>query len=202
MASTQTTTPSTLPASLPASFPTSFPTLASSLPLWTRFKNERMGNFRPIGEFLDRNRLSKPNGVGEITQRLSYNLTYFQSNYILVVLGLLIYCLITNFWLLFTIIFLIVGLNFIRKLPPDQPYVFQQYVITQKQLYTWLFGISIPLLWISSAGSAIFWIIGASATLVLGHASLLEPGVDNGFVEEQGGEFVEMGMGVEVLGGG
>ncbi|CAG8712961.1 1442_t:CDS:2, partial [Ambispora leptoticha] len=151
MAATSQTTPLTLPAS--------FPTLPSSLPMLTQFKNERLGNLRPVGEFFDRNRISKPNGMAAITQRLSYNLTYFQSNYILIVLGLLLYCLITNFWLLFTILFLIFGLNFIRKLPPDQPYVFQQYVITQKQLYTWLFGISIPLLWISSAGSAIFWII-------------------------------------------
>jgi hypothetical protein len=73
------------------------------------------------------------------------------------------------------------GLNFIRKLPPDQPLVFGQYVLTQKQLYSGLIIISIPLLWISSLGSTIFWIVGASATMILGHAALLEPGVDSGF---------------------
>jgi len=119
--------------------------------------------------------------MGAITQRLSYNLTHFQSNYIIIVLGLLLYCLITNLWLMFTIILLIFGLNYIRKLPPNEPFVFHQYVITQKQLYTGLIGISVPLLWISSAGSVIFWIVGASATLVLGHAAFLEPGVEEGF---------------------
>ncbi|CAG8734024.1 16555_t:CDS:2 [Acaulospora morrowiae] len=48
-------------------------------------------------------------------------------------------------------------------------------------MYTGLFGVSIPLLWISSAGSTIFWIVGASATLVLCHAAFLEPGVEGGF---------------------
>ncbi|CAI2165075.1 18693_t:CDS:2 [Funneliformis geosporum] len=88
---------------------------------------------RPFNEFFDKERISKPKGMG--------------------------------------------GLNFIRKL--EEPFVFQQYVLTQKQLYTGLIVISIPLLWISSAGSTIFWIVGASATMVLGHASFLEPGVDN-----------------------
>jgi len=84
-----------------------------------------------------------------------------------------------NPWLFLTIVVLIVGLNFVRKL--EEPFVFQQYVLTQKQLYTGLIVVSIPLLWISSVGSTIFWIVGASATLVLGHASLLESGVDSGF---------------------
>ncbi|CAG8580208.1 16265_t:CDS:2 [Dentiscutata erythropus] len=113
--------------------------------------------------------------MGDIAHRLSYNLTYFQSNYIIVVIG------ITNLWLLITILFLLGGLNYIRKLPPNEGLVIHDRTITQKQLYTGLFGISVPLLWISSAGSTIFWIIGASATLVIGHAALLEPGVEGGF---------------------
>ncbi|KAG9299937.1 hypothetical protein G9A89_009665 [Geosiphon pyriformis] len=181
MTSTQTTTP----LNIPASFPSSLPISAERLSVLTRFKNERLGNLRPVGEFFDKNRLSKPNGIAAITQRLSYNLTYFQSNYILIVMGLLIYCLITNLYLLFTIIFLMFGLSFITKLPPDEPLVFQHYVITQKQLYTAFFGIAIILLWISSAGSAIFWIVGASATLVVGHACLLETDVGSGFVSDK-----------------
>nr|CAG8491836.1 8340_t:CDS:2 [Entrophospora candida]CAG8567221.1 8672_t:CDS:2 [Entrophospora candida] len=146
--------------SLPASFPDSLPISQERLSLLNRFKNERLGKLRPISEFFDRTRISKPNGMGDITQRLSYNLTHFQSNYIIIMLGLLVYCL---------------------KLNPDEPFVFQNQVITQKQLYVGLIGFSIPLLFISSAGSAIFWIVGASATLILGHAVFLEPGIEGGF---------------------
>ncbi|CAG8561459.1 6317_t:CDS:2 [Diversispora eburnea] len=76
------------------------------------------------------------------------------------------------------------GLNFIRKLPPNEPFVFHEYVITQKKMYTVLFCISIPLLWISSAGSTIFWIVGASATLVLGHAALFKPDINESFTSD------------------
>ncbi|GBC03303.1 hypothetical protein RclHR1_05060006 [Rhizophagus clarus] len=164
--------------SMPASFSESLPISPERI---SRFRSERLGNIRPFNEFFDKDRFSKPKGMGDIAQRFSYNLTHFQSNYIVIILGLLIYCLIKNLYLLLTIGFIMFGLNFIRKLPPDQPLVFGQYVLTQKQLYSGLIIISIPLLWISSAGSTVFWIVGASATLILGHAALLEPGVDSGF---------------------
>ncbi|CAG8750326.1 9916_t:CDS:2, partial [Acaulospora morrowiae] len=89
----------------------SLPISQERLSLLNRYK----GSIRPFNEFFDRTRFSKPNGMGSVAQRLSYNLTHFQSNYILVVLGLLIYCLITNFWLLLTILLLIFGLHYIRK---------------------------------------------------------------------------------------
>ncbi|KAI9146461.1 hypothetical protein BKA69DRAFT_1044814 [Paraphysoderma sedebokerense] len=53
--------------------------------------------------------------------------------------------------------------------------------LTQKQMYGYLVVISIPLLWFSSAGSAVFWIIGASAIIILSHAALLEPPVERAF---------------------
>lgn len=49
--------------------------------------------------------------------------------------------------------------------------------MTQKSLYTGLFVIGIPLLWLAAPLSTIFWIVGASSVLILGHASMLEPGV-------------------------
>ena len=33
--------------------------------------------------------------------------------------------------------------------------------------------ITIPLLWFSSAGSAVFWVIGASLVVIMGHSMLL-----------------------------
>jgi PRA1 family protein 1 len=83
-----------------------------------------------------------------------------------------------------TIVFIMLGLNFIRKIPPDEPLVIHDYILTQKQLYSGLIAVSIPLLWISSAGSTIFWIVGASAITVLGHAAFLEPSVETGFTDQ------------------
>lgn len=49
--------------------------------------------------------------------------------------------------------------------------------VTQKSLYTGLFVIGIPMLYFGAPLSTVFWVVGASSVLVLGHASMLEPGV-------------------------
>lgn len=64
---------------------------------------------------------------------------------------------------------------------------FGEHTITQKHLYTGLFVIGIPLLWYASPIGTIFWIIGASAVLILGHASLMEPGVESDYASIDGG---------------
>lgn len=51
--------------------------------------------------------------------------------------------------------------------------------MTQKSLYTGLFVIGIPLLWFSSPLGTFFWLVGASSFLILGHASLMEPGIES-----------------------
>ena len=52
-------------------------------------------------------------------------------------------------------------------------------LITQKTLYTALFVIGIPLLWWSSPLSTFFWLVGASGVLILGHACIMEPGIES-----------------------
>ncbi|OZJ06146.1 hypothetical protein BZG36_00969 [Bifiguratus adelaidae] len=146
----------------------------------SKFREERLGNLRPVSEFVDRNRLSKPNGFQDVARRWSYNLRYFQSNYFLIILALLVYVLITNAWLLLTVVFIMLALRFISSLG-DEPLAIGGSVVTSKQLYAALIGASIVLLWISSAGSAVFWVIGAAAFVVLGHAAILEPGVEGDF---------------------
>lgn len=58
-----------------------------------------------------------------------------------------------------------------------------EHVVTQKSLYTGLFVIGIPLLWFSSPLSTIFWIVGASGLLIVGHASLMEPGIESEYAQ-------------------
>jgi hypothetical protein len=63
---------------------------------------------------------------------------------------------------------------------------FGEHTVTQKHLYLGLFVIGLPLLWLASPISTIFWIIGASAVLVLGHACLMEPGVESEYAAIDG----------------
>ncbi|KAL1920600.1 uncharacterized protein VTP21DRAFT_977 [Calcarisporiella thermophila] len=148
-----------------------------------RIRDEHFVNLRPMGEMFDKNRISKPNNFQEVTQRWNANLPYFKANYLLLVLGLIIYVIITNLWLLFTLIFLLLGFAFVSTRPANEPIMLGTYPVTHKQLYAGLVGLGIPLLWISGAGSAAFWLIGASGVIVLGHAALLEPGVEGEFTQ-------------------
>ena len=57
--------------------------------------------------------------------------------------------------------------------------------ITQKHLYTGLFVIGLPLLYIASPISTFFWLVGASGFLILSHACMLEPGVESEYATIQ-----------------
>ncbi|KAI1408740.1 PRA1 family protein-domain-containing protein [Hypoxylon sp. FL1857] len=78
--------------------------------------SSRFANMRPVSEFLDVKRLSKPENFGEVQSRVNYNLGTFSSNYALVFVLLSIYALITNPLLLFDIILLVGGLWLLGRL--------------------------------------------------------------------------------------
>jgi hypothetical protein len=70
------------------------------------------------------------------------------------------------------------------------------HIVTQKSLYTALFVIGklrckiirrrsayrcpkgIPMLWLAAPLSTFFWLVGSSSMLIMGHASLMEPGLE------------------------
>uniref|UniRef100_A0A4W3HM22 PRA1 family protein n=1 Tax=Callorhinchus milii TaxID=7868 RepID=A0A4W3HM22_CALMI len=47
---------------------------------------------RPWGSFLDQKRFSRPQSVAELCRRAVSNVEHFQSNYVFVFLGLIVYC--------------------------------------------------------------------------------------------------------------
>lgn len=48
---------------------------------------------QPWAEFFNVKKISRPQGAGGATRRVFYNIKYFQSNYLFVFLGLIIYCM-------------------------------------------------------------------------------------------------------------
>ncbi|KAI1794107.1 prenylated rab acceptor PRA1 [Ganoderma leucocontextum] len=147
-------------------------------------RETRFSALRAPTEFFDFNRVSRPADLNQATHRISYNTRYFSGNYGLIVALLAVYALLTNVLLIFAVLFLVGGFAAINRFAPD-PIQVGEHVITQKSLYTGLFVIGIPLLWISSPFSTFFWLVGASAILIVGHAMIMEPGIESEYAQVQ-----------------
>ncbi|KAK9851435.1 Prenylated rab acceptor PRA1 [Penicillium brevicompactum] len=145
--------------------------------------SSRFANLRPVSEFLDVKRVSKPANFAEAQSRVNYNLSYFSSNYAVVFVMLSIYCLLTNLTLLFDMIFIGGGLYGIGMLQGrDLDLGFARF--TTSQLYTGLLVIGIPVgIWASPFATGL-WLIGATGVTVFGHAALLDKPIENAFSEE------------------
>lgn len=78
--------------------------------------SERFANLRPITEFLDVRRISKPANFSEIQSRVSYNIAQYSSNYGVIFLLIALYTLLTN-WLLLFVVALVVGGMFGERVP-------------------------------------------------------------------------------------
>jgi len=148
------------------------------------FRETRLSALRSPTEFFDYQRISRPADLNQATSRISYNTRYFSGNYGIIVAALVIYALISNYTLLFAIVFLVGGFAAINRFAPD-PIQVGDHVVTQKTLYTGLFVIGIPLLLYASPFSTFFWLVGASAIVILGHASFIEPGIESEYATVQ-----------------
>ena len=143
----------------------------------------RFSNMKPISEFFDYKRISKPENFAEAQSRVNFNLSYFSSNYAGVFAMLSIYALLTNWALLFDIFFVIGGLFIIGRLE-GRDLEIGTFRATTSQLYTGLLCIAIPLGFWASPISTILWLVGASGLSILGHAAMLEKPIDEAFSGE------------------
>lgn len=164
--------------------------LTSRLNLGDRFSGmrstsltQRFSNLRPLSEFFDVKRFSKPANLAETQSRVNYNLGHFSSNYLVVFLMLTIYSLLTNMWLLFDIIFVFAGTWLISKLDGRDLEIGSQRFSTS-QLYTGMYIIAVPVALFASPFSTLLWLIGASGVTILGHAALLDKPIDEAFSGE------------------
>lgn len=145
--------------------------------------SSRFANMRPVREFFDFKRLSKPENFGEVQSRVTYNLGTFSSNYVLVFVLLSIYALITNTLLLFDVVLLIGGLWILGRLN-GQDLVIGTFQATSSQLYTGLMVTCGLLFLIASPFSTVLWLIGASGVVIFGHAAFMDKPIDEAFSGE------------------
>jgi PRA1 family protein 1 len=143
----------------------------------------RFSNLRPLSEFFDLKRLSKPANFSEVQSRVNYNLGHFSSNYAVVFVMLSIYSLLSNPILLFVIFLVVGGMWGIGKLE-GRDLDIGVIRATTSQLYTALLVVAIPLGFIASPFQTILWLIGASGVTILGHASFMDKPIDEAFSGE------------------
>ncbi|KAI0003185.1 PRA1 family protein-domain-containing protein [Xylariaceae sp. FL0662B] len=120
--------------------------------------SSRFANLKPIGEFLDFKRLSKPANFSEVQSRVNYNLGTFSSNYALVFVLLSVYALITNPLLLFDIVLLVGGMWLLARLD-GQDLTIGTFHATSSQLYTGLLVTCGLIFLIASPFATVLWLI-------------------------------------------
>lgn len=125
---------------------------------------------RPWREFLRSDKFKIPSGPGVVGRRLYGNLTGFQANYLCIFLVLAAYCLITTPLLLLAVAASIGFVYFLRARSQEGRLVVGGKEISPTMQYGAGIGISLSLLYISGAGAALFWTIGATVVVVLAHA--------------------------------
>jgi hypothetical protein len=143
----------------------------------------RFSNIRPLNEFFDFKRISKPANFSEVQSRAGYNLSYFASNYAVLFVVLSIYSLLSNMLLLFVIALVVGGMWGIGKLA-GRDLEIGPIKASPSQLYTTLLCVAVPLGIFASPISTVLWLIGASGATILGHASFMEKPIENAFSEE------------------
>lgn len=88
----------------------------------------------------------------------------------------------TNAWLFLTVLFIIGGFYGISRM--EGPVNFGGSSFTPSSLYAIYAFVSLILLFISGATGALFWVIGAAALVILGHAAIIEPGIEEEFAAD------------------
>ncbi|XP_070549009.1 prenylated Rab acceptor protein 1-like isoform X2 [Ptychodera flava] len=130
------------PYPYPATYTMALNVSSSSAKEWVQKQRDKL---QPWQEFLNTSKVSKPRSAAGLTKRITQNLEKFQSNYLLVSIGLFIYCIITSPLLLIACAFLVGGCYFIQARQSAGKVVLLGRELTVGQQYLAVGLISIPM---------------------------------------------------------
>nr|CAB3265386.1 prenylated Rab acceptor protein 1-like [Phallusia mammillata] len=134
--------------------------------------NKRRQTIQPWSEFINTTKFRKPTSAANLSKRAVKNIQHYQTNYIFVFTGLIVYCIITSPLLLIAIgVFL--GACYIIHVKNEQQNIkVFGHEFSHAQQYAIAAAFSFPLFFIAGAGAAVFWVLGVSLVLIAIHASL------------------------------
>ncbi|ODV86314.1 hypothetical protein CANARDRAFT_133206 [[Candida] arabinofermentans NRRL YB-2248] len=144
----------------------------------------RVKSLKKPQDFFDHRRISKPNNFFEVQQRVLFNLSYFSSNYLLIVGFISLYCILTNLPLLFLISFDVLSFYAIQKVFQNSDEINLKFFVLQKNsIYTTIILINLPILLFASPITTLIWLTSLSAIIVLCHAAFLEKPIEAAYAE-------------------
>merc|ERR1719347_1850205 len=142
-----------------------------SQPALKEWFGKRRANIRPLGQFFNTSNFQVPPSAGRLTKRLYKNVEYFQSNYVMVFIVLVLYCLLTS-PLLLIVIAASGGAAYIAALKnAERKLSIAGHEVSLAQQYGLIGVCSIPFFLLAGAGGVVFWVLGASLFFITGHAA-------------------------------
>ncbi|KAG8439623.1 hypothetical protein GDO86_005706 [Hymenochirus boettgeri] len=136
--------------------------------------NRRRSHIRPWSNFVDQRRFSRPPNFGELCKRVTGNVEHFQSNYIFIFLGLILYCIITSPMLLIALSVFFGACYIIYLRTQQSKMVLFGRELSMANQYGLAGAVSFPFFWLAGAGAAVFWVLGATLAVIGSHASFHE----------------------------
>merc|ERR1739842_29259 len=140
--------------------------LSVAQPLVREWLAKRRANLRPVGTFFNTANFQLPPSAGRLSKRLVKNVDYFQSNYVLVFLILVLYCLISSPLLLIVIAGAGGAAYFATVKNETRKIAIAGHEVTLAQQYA-----AIPFFLLAGAGGVVFWVLGASLFFITAHAA-------------------------------
>lgn len=135
----------------------------------------RRDSVHPWAQFLNTAKFKSPKTVSDVGQRVVTNIDKFQSNYLFVFLGLVIFCVLTSPLLLIAMAASLGACYIVNLKNAEQPIRLMGKDVAIAHQYGAIAALSFPLFWLAGAGGAIFWLIGASVFVIMLHATLHDP---------------------------
>lgn len=145
--------------------------------------DRRRAHIRPWNNFVDQRRFSRPQNFGELCKRVTRNVEHFQSNYIFIFLGLILYCIITSPMLLIALAVFFGACYIVYLKTLQSKMVLFGRELSMANQYGLAGAVSFPFFWLAGAGAAVFWVLGATLVIIGSHASLHE--IEGDFEELQ-----------------
>jgi len=145
--------------------------LSFASPVIREWASKRRQEIRPWGTFVKTTNFEPPASLPKWSKRLYKNIEHFQSNYVFVFLILFLYCLITSPFLIVAMAASGGGCYYASLKQGQRKLILGGREVTLAQQYAAIAVASIPLFVFAGAGTAVFWVIGASFFIIALHAS-------------------------------